>query len=77
MQVLQNKCTLLGEPCDSHVGVCLTLTAVVQPVQAVNVVPAHLGGLAQDHVAVGNRNHGGTVVLGEGVPEESRTPECM
>lgn len=48
------------------------LTALVQPVEPVNVVPAHLRGLAKGHVGVGDGHHGGTVVLGEGVPGESQ-----
>lgn len=44
------------------------LTALVEPVQPVDVVLAHLGGLAEGHVAVGDGQHSGTVVLGEGVP---------
>lgn len=50
---------------------CLhTLTAIVQTVQPVDVILAHLGGLAKGHIAVGNGHHGGEVVLGEGVPGE-------
>lgn len=52
--------------------VWVLLTALVEPVQPVDVVLAHLGGLAEGHVAVGNGQHGGTVVLGEGVPGESQ-----
>lgn len=44
------------------------LTAAIQPVQPVDVVLAHLSGLAERHVAVGDGLHGGAVVLGEGVP---------
>ncbi|KAG7221785.1 hypothetical protein INR49_028859, partial [Caranx melampygus] len=51
------------------------LTALVQPVQPVNVIPAHLGGLAKGHVRVGDGHHGGTVVLGEGIPGGSQMPQ--
>lgn len=49
-------------------GVQAELTALVQPVQAVDVVPAHLGGLAKGDVVVGDGHHGGEAVFGEGVP---------
>lgn len=52
------------------------LTALVQPVQPLNVILAHLGGLAERHIGVGNGLHSGTVVLGEGIPGESQVPQC-
>lgn len=48
------------------------LTTLVQAVQSVNVILAHLGGLAEGHVAVGDGQHGRLVVLGEGVPGKSK-----
>lgn len=56
-----------------HVGdhlftVQAKLTALVQPVQAVNVVPAHLGGLAKGNIVVGDGHHGRVAVFGEGIP---------
>lgn len=53
------------------------LTALVEPVEPVDVILAHLGGLSKGHVAVGNGHHGGLVVLGEGVPGESAVPHYM
>lgn len=47
----------------------ITLTALVEPVQPVDVVLAHLCGLAEGHVVVRNGLHGGIVVLREGIPE--------
>ena len=47
-----------------------SLTALVESVQPVDVVVAHLGGLSEGDVAVGQ--HGGAVVLREGVPGESQ-----
>ena len=48
----------------------MLLTALVQPVEPVDVALAHLGGLAESDVAVGDWHHGGAVVLGEGIPGE-------
>ena len=44
------------------------LTALVEVVDPDDVVLAHLLGLAEGHVGVGDGDHGGLVVLGEGVP---------
>lgn len=52
----------------------VTLTAFVESVQPVNIILAHLCGLAKGHVAVRNGLHGGKVVLGEGIPEERQVP---
>lgn len=59
-----------GKTCTNRV--CLTS---VQSVQSDDVIPAHLGGCAKFNVGIGDRNHGGLVVRGEGVPavnEENR-----
>jgi len=47
--------------CLSH---CL---ALVQPVEPVDVISAHLRGFANLNVLVGDGHHGGLVVLGEGI----------
>lgn len=39
------------------------LTAFIEAVQPVNVILAHLRGLAKGNIAVGNGLHGGKVVL--------------
>lgn len=46
----------------------LILTALVQPVQAVNVTPAHLGGLTKGNIAVWDGHHGSKAIFGEGSP---------
>lgn len=53
----------------------LILTTLVQSVQSVNVILAHLAGLAEGHVAVGDGQHSRLVVLGEGVPGKSKMLE--
>lgn len=70
MTVTQSLCldVVVGVQADRSV-----LTALVEPVQPVDVIAAHLGGLAQSHVAVGNGHHGGAVVLGEGVSGDDTT----
>lgn len=45
-----------------------TLTAAVERVEPGDVVAAHLLGVAEGHVGVGDGDHGGLVVLREGVP---------
>ena len=52
----------------------VSLTSV-QSVQSNDVIPAHLGGRAKFNIGVGDRDHSGLVVRGEGVPavsEENR-----
>jgi len=44
------------------------LTALVELVDPHDVIVAHLSGPAKGHVAVGDGDHGGPVVLGEGIP---------
>jgi len=44
-----------------------TLTAAVEVVEPGHVVAAHLLGVAEVHVGVGDGDHGGLVVLGEGI----------
>lgn len=46
----------------------LTLTALVQRVEPGNVIATHLLSIAKGHVRVRDGEHGGLVVLGEGVP---------
>ena len=46
----------------------LTLTALVESVEPGFVIATHLLGIAKGHVGVGDGDHGGLVVLGEGVP---------
>jgi hypothetical protein len=51
------------------------LTALVEVVDPDDVVLAHLLGLAEGHVGVGDGDHGGLVVLGEGVPARREKEE--
>lgn len=53
---------------DIHRGLMWTLTAAVERVEPGDVVAAHLLGVAEGHVGVGDGDHGGLVVLREGVP---------
>lgn len=46
----------------------MSLTAVVEEVDAHDVYRAHLSGPANDHVVIWNGNDGGFSVLGEGIP---------
>lgn len=51
----------------------LQLTALVEPVQAVNVIPAHLGGFTKGNIAVWDRHHGRKAIFGEGIPGRQQT----
>lgn len=46
----------------------MLLTALIQPVQPINVILAHLGGLPKGDVAVGDGHHSGLAIFGEGIP---------
>ena len=46
----------------------MILTALVQPVEPVDVILAHLGGLANLNIAVRDGHHCRAVVLGECIP---------
>lgn len=52
----------------SHYHVFSYRLTLVQPVQSADVVLAHLVGRAKFDVGVGDGNHGGLIVPGEGIP---------
>lgn len=45
-----------------------TLTALVECVEPGDVIAAHLLSVAKGHVGVRDGDHGGLIVLGEGIP---------
>lgn len=50
-----------------------TLTALVECVEPSDVISAHLPSVTKADVGVRDRDHGGLVVLGEGVPTAVHT----
>lgn len=45
------------------------LTALVESVQPIDIIFAHLSGPTQHYISIRNGHHSGLVVLGEGIPE--------
>ena len=55
----------------------MLLLAFIEKVDSLDVKAAHLGGLPDDHIGVGNGDDGGPPVAGKGFPERQKVHQCL